>query len=150
MFRADGPQQSWRERHLFRYPFQAIGKTREDVQEAYDIAVDQKRAYKKVLGIFPIGSELGLSVSKTERWVLKFKEIVAKTVGVILPVLGGLAFLGESEHLGDLMSCVGIAAIALGPILSYQAGKAYGEMHDWARDEGLPTVFFGSNVLQSR
>lgn len=120
-----------------------VGKTREDAIAAFDAAKDSGDLQTKTLG-----TEVGPAVSLVERWVVKTQEVISKTLGTLLPLVGGMKFLLEAADLfsgpeisrnpamGSVMGIIGLAAISIGPVVAWRFGQAYHEIHRWMKDNG--------------
>lgn len=134
----------WLSAHFWKTNFKAVGRTEDDVRNAYASALDRGDVVNKRWG-FPLDEKAGLSIHETSLKVLKRNEIISR-LSTVIPAVAGLAFLSEaytilretSGHgpegaMGGLMGIIGLAAITFGQYLTWQTGEAYGQMHDWAK-----------------
>lgn len=162
MYKAEDSQGHWFSSHLFRINFQAVGDTPEAVRTAHQDALDKGRTKKRWLGgTFPIGEDSGLAINRIDRWTLKAKEWGHK-IGSLIPMIGGLVFLnnalqilresggsgGPDTVIGGFMGIVGLAAISIFPVLGFQAGETYRQMHDWMKHNGdMKQAYFGQTFF---
>lgn len=143
---------NWFSAHISRFNHRAVGRTEEDVRKSFQVAKDKGTAIVKAFGQ-PIGEEAGQSINKTERWMLKFKEVTTK-LSSIISVFGGLVFLNSANTMlressgqaaevatAGVLGVIGLAAITLFPVIAFESGRAYGLMHKWAKDNHLTQVF---------
>ena len=149
---------SWLRAHPTRWQFMGVGKTSDDVQEAFNDAANKGEAFKKYFGL-PIGSTLPLSTSEVTMGNLKFREIMSYATSVF-SIAFGMYWLNlahsqlEANGLSGsatemIFNLSGLAAITLVPYLSFQAGRAYRKFHSWAEANNLNSVFLGLTNTRS-
>lgn len=147
LFKETAPDNSWRRAHPLKM-LMAIGTDYQAIQKAQESAVAKGESRDKVMGLSrPIQIR---EVSQNNMW---WYEKVSKATS-ILPIAAGLVFFnnavnflrnshGPESIVAGVMGLAGLAAIALGPILAYRTGQAYGEMRQWMEDNGHETAQLG-------
>lgn len=144
----------WLRAHLWKTDFRAVGKTENDVKDAYKQALDSDEIVDKRWGL-PIFERAGLSINESSLQALKVNEIAAK-LSTVIPAVAGLVFLSESWNIlrtaglnnpdsmvGGLMGVIGLAAVTFGQMLTWKTGEIYGRMYDWAKENRIEKPYIG-------